>query len=133
MFQAYQVPARATLKVQQPAGWRKGIRWRWCRNWAGTGRDLAVVSNGKWTTGFYQADRYVRPRVGQSTERGGPDAGGGDDGDHQTRGLVVGTVTQQSSATVSAGQRDQSEPDGGEQRCGRLGGEPGGGARVRRP
>ena len=51
--------------------------------------------------------------VGDGAERGGPDAVGGDDRDHGC-GLVLGTVTQQSSATVPAGNVISQNPSAGD-------------------
>ena len=69
-------------------------------NWAGTGRDLAIVSNGKFTAGYYQAivmqEAGGVPNVVGMTETAAATA-------ITTGGLIVGTVTQQASATVPAG------------------------------
>ena len=56
---------------------------------------------------------------------GGPDAGSGTHGDHERRVWWSGTVTQQASATVPAGEVISQNPQRG-QRGRRFGGEPGG-------
>ena len=81
-------------------------------NWAGTGRDLAIVSNGLFGSGYYQAIAMLEvgsvsvPNVVGLTQSAATTAITG-------AGLVVGTVTQQSSATVPAGSVISQNPAAG--------------------
>ena len=53
-FQTYQVPAPPQSNSSNPLD-GQGDSVAMVPDWAGTGRDLAVVSNGAFTSGYYQA------------------------------------------------------------------------------
>ena len=111
MFQAYQVPAPPLANTANPLD-GQGDSVTLVPDWAGTGRDLAIVANGKFDPGYYQAiamrelDDTSVPDVVGLTQAAAATA-------ITNAELVVGTVTQQSSATVPAGEVISQNPTAG--------------------
>jgi len=98
-FQAYQVPSPPLTMTSNPRD-GEGDSVQMVPDWAGTGRDLALVSNGLWQPGYYQAIVMWQvdgaPNVVGLTQAAAVNV-------ITNAGLVLGSVTTQSSSTVPAG------------------------------